>query len=344
MPIKYIGPQTLEGVYQKVYSEISKHYERGNPVIVVGVPTPIDFLDDERVFKSSLTKFLGAEAPFSTQQEFNEYVDIRVARLTEFLERASKVKKSRYKALDKLYQEGELAFKEVFKELEKISFAEVGRLGSMAEYRTADDCIYVDVYGTAVYFFGGVIPSHIDVVGYTNIPQILRHELVHHDIGECEPSVEMRGYYKEAMYFFKTHEKGREAAKNGVEAVKKWRKEEGGEEFLLRLEKAQGEITPEGFKREVYELGEQVKKVVSKSDGLGIGVGNEALAYVYVRDKDSFKGWLRNIKFAQESRALDLYDSLERRVNQQGELKTLREVKEAINTAYSGNTNLLNLI
>jgi hypothetical protein len=94
----------------------------------------------------------------------------------------------------------------------------------------------------------------------------------------------------------------------------------------------------------VERLDGRLEDVHRKMSELGIHVGNEALAYAYIMDKDTFKRWLKETKFTQESMALDLYDSLERRINQQGKLKTLREVKEAINTSYSNNRNLLSLI
>ena len=351
MPIKYIGPQTLKGVFEKEYHKISKHYDREEPLIVVGLPTLLDFLDEKAVFQTYLERYglMEASGHFSTQREFNDYVDTRIARLNEIRKRASKVKKSKYKVLDQLYQEGELAFKEVFKELAKTSFVESRSFGSsvtnnpLAAYDVCDDCIHADVYGSALYFFGGVHTSHVDFIGPTNLPKILRHELVHHALGNCEPFIEMRSYHQESMYFLMHLKKWHEAAEKGVEAIRKWREEDGGEEFLLRLRKAQGEITLEGFVRETEKNNEKIKEIESKSKELGIDIGNEALAYVYITFKDGFRAWLEQ-NHPQEPKALDLYDSLERRINQQGKLKTLREVRESINTAYSSDKNLLSLI
>lgn len=345
MPIKYIGPQTLEGVFQNVYSKISKHYERENPIIVVGVPSFIDFLEDKTVFqigleKAGLIQALGTEALFSTQKEFNEYVDTKIKKLTEILEKTTKVKKSKYTALDQLYQEA----LSVLKELEKISFATQGEFGGLAAYNTADDCLHFDAYGTALYLFGGVNPRHKKNSGLTNLPQLLRHELVHHDIGECLPFVEMRGYHQEVMYYMNHIKKWGEAVEIGGKAIKKWREEDGGNEFLQKLQTAHIEVNLETVYKEMNRIWERIEDCDKKLCELGIQVGDEALAYAYIMDKDTFKRWLNESEFAQQSKALDLYDSLERRVNQQGKLKTLREVKEAINIAYTTSKNLLDLI
>lgn len=329
MPIVYEGPRILKKLIEQEYARVSQNYERKNPRIVLGLPPN----------NSSWTL---NERGFESYKAFCRFADIKISKFSELSKKLYK-RKNKLKAANQANK--------IREDMRRIGFDLLRKEGT-ACYSPPIDAIILDAEKTALQFLTGDRDLGLDDKqrGIVYISSDLSHELVHNDLAECVPGQDLIESTKYLELITNQRLLFEKAAKKGAKAVERWREGQDAQKFL-EIYKDFSSQEPEELKDLDQKLCEDFKNSFEKSDkikdttiDLGILVVDEALAYNYMRAKDLFTKWLKKESPKKyKEKGLKVYNLLEKKIESQGKLATLREVKKYINFSYENNEDCMDL-
>lgn len=320
MTLIYTGPPSLERLFQNEWQSVSGDYDRQDHRVVIGFPGASEWALYHRGFES--------------QDSFNKYVDW-IAHGIEFGRREQ--------------------LKDHMERLSKISFALEGQ--KYAEYIPLTDSMYFDALVSAYIQydreFRGTVRfklirdsgKHQEITADFQKGH-LKHELVHSDLGECLPDKEGRKLFagdgeilnrglriNNALKKYTTKQISRE----DMEEVYR---REGDREVAERYAEVLGikidELDSRRIGEAVVRLSFMDPGILKRSTQLGIRIAGEALAANYSGGRESFDRSIKKVELVDDPEtAWRVYKELERKIQSNGKLPTLREVKRAIDTAWT---------
>lgn len=319
MTINYIGPVEFESDVLEIYDKIASNYNRQNPTIIVGWPAPLD-------------KNEPFHPKFSSQEELNTFVDNKIVELThtrkELLEPNSnfyELKEREKKILDDL----------------GVTTSELYNKSSIL-YHIVDDVIYTDQYAFSVYLYcrlpGGPNEIHPDI----DMELLSNHEMVHFDVGECTPKVNLRNYKRELTSFQVLCAGIKYAAAAGEKEFADWFNSAESKELQKRVIEFQGVFNGQSLQKEVQRLKDLDYKEKQLHEDLHIDIGNEAAAYAIVNDEKTFEKYLRQEQLSTQVffNGKRLFNLLRGHIEEHNTKSMIREIKDTINEAYDKRRNL----
>lgn len=329
MLISYEGPSRLAAIMNDTFRAILADYDRRDPRVIVGF--------QQTPGQGDVYKKLG----FESRGEFNEFVNEKVRQLQT-------IRRYGYRARNDLSRE-----KRIIQDLKTASFFVRGFQEGSALYDTFSDAIYIDAFNAALFLLGdGTITSDLlrgprlktkTGAEQRTLLEYASHELVHNELGLDMPAVIMRAHYCDYAALCSWWEKTDEASKRGPQGFQMWRDGEG-KPFFESLQARHGSEDYDAARAEALRLKRLIEQVYIKKKELGIDAAEEALAYNFGLGFKTFDFWLRNIRKQNFDRALALYNNLESRINANGKVGTLRQMRLAIDTSWTENRGIIDLL
>ncbi|MDD9953303.1 MAG: hypothetical protein OXR66_03135 [Candidatus Woesearchaeota archaeon] len=318
MRVHYEGPRVTKKVVQGIVNAIQHDYHRDSISITLGHPE-LEVVRGVKLPRKILEE-REATFGFTSNAQLSKYVGQTVSKIL----RASK--KQNLQVMIKKSRELRQRTLEC-------------RSGNGGMYRFDCDKIYIDAFSCAMLSFNRQGAEKLQDRGMVlDIPGILRHELVHADIGTCVIREEIRRLHREQEALAGAVHSYNAEASNAQ--MRNWYKSPSVQRALELADQDLDKIIPAFKKRK-----EEIQAIVQEEGKLDIPAGEEALAYNVFGDRDLFSEALRTELLkgdstASERAALTFYDFMQQHVEENGVRASMGTMITAINTAYETRTHL----
>ncbi|MBI2138739.1 hypothetical protein HYU13_04070 [Candidatus Woesearchaeota archaeon] len=301
MDFTYEGPEKLRIFVSEVMGRIEgSHYRRFNPRVVVGSP-----------YLSSSGLFNQHHFGYGSRDEFNRYVDTHIELMDNALREYEdgKTPAQRRRAERMLNQYLKMIWKV---RLSNNPIRRKNRQWVYGCYVPGEDSILIDAFSFAhmmlsIKFLGGESDKQF------KHEDILRHELVHHSLGE---SRFVRGF----------------AQNYDAQAYAEW--------WVSKRDSLQTCQEPSKRKkfREAQSIGRHYTK---QGENLGLILGEEALAFNFSSSKQVYCGLTKENPRHKEFQRL--FVRVGDDIRQSGHRKTLEKMLNAQNTSFSEGKHILDV-
>ncbi len=330
MSLHYIGPSHFRDVITRIYEGIADNYERDQSKLVVCLPR---HLSDSNATLAHMLQSAG----FDSQRNFNRYYDEKASEISRLTRESRKrvLQKHEKRRIDRIYDE-------LFALSNPQGMKETGGIVKIAMYCTSDDYMVIDALSILEYMHAAKRPSDETI---TDIPKHVRHELVHYDLGECDPYVAIRKGYGNIIRFTDICAELNAASQEGEEVLAKLKQRSHVMRFIddLGNPRTDSEIADAAIER-LELMSSSYQRLYSDVDSLDIHPSNEALAFSLDSDREGYDLWLNNLGPQHDYQScMSLFEVFVDMKGSIGWRQTLAAAKEAVNRSFSDGTNFFEL-